>query len=154
MVRDRILTCFFYVSNSQARSLLICLRYKQAAAKGDVDAKYCLGLLHESLPEQAFHWYLQAAEAEFVLAQMRVADAYAFGRGTRKAPSESAKWYQRASACGHELAHYQLGMSYRDGSCGVSRNDQEAARLLLLAAQSGFPQAQAAVGKYAQFYFS
>ena len=54
--------------------------------------------------EEAFSWYLRAAEAGSGEAQLHVAKAYRFGIGVSKDDELASSWYQRAAESGNEEA--------------------------------------------------
>jgi len=123
----------------------------RAAARGDAEAQYYLGLLARSGqgmapdPEAAFTWFLAAAEQGNIAAQYAVAQAYARGEGTKPDPTEGLRWLEEAAGQGHIEAQFSLAQAY-DTSQGAAANAQAALRWYRRAAEAGLPLAQRILG--------
>ena len=67
---------------------------------------------------------------------------------------EALKWYEKAAKNGNAKAQYNMGEMYYngrqgvDGRQGVEKNERQAFRLLLLAAQQNFPEGQYLFGRF------
>jgi TPR repeat protein len=102
------------------------------AAGGDVQAWYCLGLMHEQGyggPQnicQAASCYRQAAEKGQIQAQYRLGSLYYHGQGVPRDLQQAAAWYQKAAAQGDSQAQAALGNMYLVGE-GVPRDVSMAA---------------------------
>lgn len=78
--------------------------YSRSAQRGNVDAQYDLGGMHElgfgtpKNPKNAFIAFKKAAELGHFQAMAKVAQYYEQGIGTKKDLAESAKWRSRASS--------------------------------------------------------
>jgi TPR repeat protein len=132
-------------SFAQAVALL-----ERAAARGFVTAMFDLGRLHEDgmvtgRPDAttAHRWYLQAAEAGSVDAQVAVATAYYLGRGAPEDAREAAHWYREAANRGNVGAQYLIASMYESG-LGVQRDLRIARYWYDAAARNGD---EAAAGK-------
>ena len=104
----------------------------RAAEAGFVTAIFGLGQLHElgqaGLPvdlSQAHSWYLRAAEAGSVDAQVAVATAFYLGRGAAKDAALAARWFRIAAQGGDIGAMYMVASMFEAGD-GVERDLREA----------------------------
>jgi uncharacterized protein len=117
------------------------LWYKRAAAKGQAEAKYNLGVMYEQgrgIPidyATSAKWYLSAAKDGHMLAQLNVANMYAKGAGTRQDDVAAAKWYEYAASQGEPTAQYNIGNRYARG-LGVPQNVVEAYKWYAIAERS------------------
>ena len=92
--------------------------------------------------ETAQEWFLKAYNAFFQMEQnakdpgywqYRIGKMHAMGYGAEQSDTEAAEWYEQAVEWRNPFAAYALGsMYYRDQ--GVAKDDDEAFRLLILAA--------------------
>lgn len=80
--------------------------------------------------EQAFIWYMKAAETGYGAAQNNLAGLYEFGLGVPRDLAKAVQWYQRAAQSGEPHAQHSLGVMYAKGR-GVEQ-DMEKARLWLI----------------------
>jgi TPR repeat protein len=101
---------------------------RRAADAGFVTAMFDLGRLHEDgtatdRPDLAgaHRWYLRAAEAGSVEAQVEAATAFYLGRGAPRDPMQAAHWYREAAKGGDVGAQYLIASMYEDG-LGVERD--------------------------------
>ena len=76
------------------------------------------------------------AEAQYHLALM-----YDTGNGVERNPKEAEKWYKLAVAQDHAGAQYYLAHMYSSNSSGIRRDDAQARKLLLAAAEQGHAEA-------------
>lgn len=109
--------------------------YRQAAHKGDNEAKYFLGELYEngygtSVDRyEAVHWYRRAAESGYTRAQFKLGQYYDEGKcGLTVDPTKAAEWYRRASNNGSFKASRRLAEMYEKG-IGVAKDAAEAVKL-------------------------
>jgi hypothetical protein len=78
-------------------------RYAAAAAGGDLNAAYRLGLAYRDgsgVPPDsatAVHWLLAAATGGHAQAEIAVAEMYAHGTGVTRDPGAAYKWFDRAA---------------------------------------------------------
>jgi len=79
------------------------------------------------------------------MAQYRLGDMYAEGKGVEQNDTTAMQWFQRAADHGIADAQYNVGASYAAG-LGVARNDAEAARWFRRAAEQGMAFAQLNLG--------
>ena len=110
------------------------IKYKIAGlyARGD-------GTVQDS--EQAFRWYLAAAENGHPHAAYCAAKAYESGNGTVQDEQSAVKWYQAAADGKDSYAMYALGKIYRDG-LGVEQDLETSFRYFYSAAELGHEYAQ------------
>ncbi len=85
------------------------------------------------------------AEQGVPVAQYRLGEMYAEGKGVAQSDSTAMQWFQRAADHGVANAQYDVGASYAAG-LGVARNDAEAAKWFRRAAEQGMAFAQLNLG--------
>jgi ectoine hydroxylase-related dioxygenase (phytanoyl-CoA dioxygenase family) len=130
--------------------------FRIAAAKGDVDAMFNLGLCYkngeqgvETDAATAFSWFQRAATAEIggdgqhghATAQCNLAACYYTGEGVSQNDVEAVRWFELAAAQGLAAAQHNLGFCYATGT-GVTLDNAKAAVLFQQAAAQGHPGAQ------------
>ena len=115
----------------------------RAAEAGFVTALFGLGQLHElgqaglRVDVAAAHrWYLRAAEAGSVDAQVAVATAFYLGRGAAKDAALAARWFRIAAQGGDIGAMYLVASMFETGD-GVERDLKEARYWYGVAARNG-----------------
>lgn len=87
-----------------------------AALAGDVHAQFYLANRYKAgqgVPQdinQAFAWYLKAAEKGAAPAQLNVGQMYAQGRGVNRDMAQAKLWLQRAAKQGDNRASYNLAL--------------------------------------------
>ena len=91
--------------------------------------------------EQAFQWYMAAAENGHPHAAYCVAKAYESGNGTVQNDRSAISWYERAASQKDSYAMYALGKIYRDG-IGVEQNSEISFRYFYSAAELRHEYAQ------------
>lgn len=111
----------------------IPLLRKAAADKDDFWAADTLGHLYqaglgvEPSPQQAFQWYLQAAEAGDRSAQRQVANAYLNGWGVAANPQRAAFWFRQGLMVPQVVnADFWLGKTYAAGKLMPKNMDKAA----------------------------
>ncbi len=116
---------------------------ERAARAGFVTAMVQLARLHEDgtatgRPDlvAAHRWYVIAAEAGSVDAQVEAATGYYLGRGTARDLPRAAHWYREAAKAGDVGAMYLLASMYETG-LGVTCDLRLALYWYALAADSG-----------------
>lgn len=115
----------------------------RAAEAGFVTAIFGLAQLHElgqaglrvDLVE-AHRWYLRAAQAGSVDAQVATATAFYLGRGAAKDAVQSARWFRIAAQGGDVGAQYLIASMFESGD-GVERDLKEARYWYGVAARNG-----------------
>lgn len=122
-----------------------------AAARGDKEAQYYLGLLTrngDGVPKDetaALNWFLAAAEQQHVEAQYALSQAYSEGQGTPKNTAKALKWLQEAASSGHRDAQFFLALALESGQ-GVVQNIPQALSWYRRAAEQGHPLSQRLLG--------
>ena len=81
------------------------------------------------------------AEAANALGELQVA-----GRGTKAAPAEAVKWFQKAADAGSSAAQFNLARLLFMGAEGVAKDEEKARFLLRTSAEAGYAPAQAQLG--------
>lgn len=127
-----------------------------AAARGDREAQYYMGLLTSAGDgvakdeAAAVNWFLAAAEKEHVEAQYALSRAYSKGAGVAANPEKTLLWLTRAAENGHAEAQFYLANAHDTGQ-GAVRSAGEALRWYRRAAEQGHIMAQRMLGtKYMQ----
>jgi hypothetical protein len=125
---------------------------KAQAESGDRDAQLELGWMYQrgdvGVPqsqEQAFAWWLKAAEKGQPYAQFNVAVAYERGQGVAQNYSEATNWYSRTSPPMDSLSLFNLGQLYFSGR-GVVKDYEKATALWKEARQRGYTLAKNELG--------
>ena len=95
--------------------------------------------------EEAFKWYLKAAEQGHPDAQDRLAKCYYKGDGVAKDMKKAAAWFLKAAEQGQLQAMSNIGSCYLYGD-GVERNEAEAVKWFRKASERGFAPAQCNLG--------
>lgn len=93
----------------------------------------------------ALQVYQQAAEKNYVIAQLVVGVCYESGNGIKQNLSMAAEWYQKAAEQNYAPAQLKLGSCYDKGE-GVKKNPQTAVEWYRKAAEQNYAQAQCALG--------
>jgi TPR repeat protein len=132
-------------------------RWQPAAAAGDADAQYLLGLaydLGQGVPRDALaaaKWYGSAAAQDHAPAQNNLALLYARGDGVTQSPQLAAFWFGRAADGGYRPAADNLAYVQPHGeamrsyamACATAASDPASATVWLeRAAALGHPEAQ------------
>lgn len=123
----------------------------RAAARGDAEGQYYLGLLHRSGRgvekdlEKAFNWLLASAEQGFVESQYELARAYSRGEGTPQSNTDAERWLTEAASSGHVQAQFFLATALDLGR-GVAQDHKAALGWFRRAAEAGHVVAQRELG--------
>ena len=118
--------------------------YREAAARGYVQAKYHLSLIEKrGWPEfhsQEVKWLKEDAEAGIVEAQHALGAYHRSGRGVKLSASEAAKWWKLSARRGYATSQARLALLYSKGD-GVPRDEARAYAWMNLAAANLLPSA-------------
>ena len=104
------------VANASSYDAMHLATLQAAALAGDVHAQFFLANRYKSgqgVPQdvnQAFAWYLKAAERGAAPAQLNVGQMYAQGRGVNRDLAQAKQWLQRAAKQGDNRASYNLAL--------------------------------------------
>ena len=93
-------------------------------------------LTSEDIENTRYH-----AESGNEEAQYHLGLIYDTGSGVERSPKDAEKWYKRAANQGNVDATYYLSLLYSSQNSGIRRDEKEAHRLLLAAAEQGHPEA-------------
>lgn len=96
--------------------------------------------------EEAFRWYMKAANTGSAEGQYIVAVHYSNGDGVAKDDNAARDWYVKAANNGHTTAMYILGQGYEFGQKGCPKDNAQALQWYLKAAKRGHSGAQKEVG--------
>jgi TPR repeat protein len=110
-------------------------RLRPLAEKGDPNAQFLLGMLHDAgkgVPQDsaaAASWYRRAAEQDHLLAQLYLGALFYTGQGVRQDHAQAARWFQAPADGGNDQAQFYLGSMYATGS-GVEKDESRAIQWL------------------------
>ena len=90
--------------------------------------------------EQAFSFYMKAAELGHQEAQTSVGDLYQLGRGVKKQPEEAVKWWRKAADAGHAKAQFNVAVACYNKQ--TVRSVEEAVDYFHMAADQDYGPAQ------------
>jgi serine/threonine-protein kinase len=125
--------------------------YRRAAAGGDGQAAYHLGLMlagttgDQARDRDATRLLRQAAVADVVAAWPVLAERYEQGIGTDRNDSEAAFWYRKAAEQGNRAAQFNLAVMFTRGR-GLKKDERQAAQWFEQAATQGHVAAQYELG--------
>jgi TPR repeat protein len=102
-------------------------------------------LLADEFPRTA-RYFSQALGDSDADALVATGEAFAAGHGVDRDPEMASEWFRRALRFRHPRAQTLLGLAYLNGD-GVERNREEGLRLLKLAADQGYADAQFALAQ-------
>ena len=100
--------------------------YGLAAAQGNVDAQYRLGVMYESAVgvaadlSRAAAWYEKAAGQGNASAALNLGQLYARGEGVKKSNRRALEWIKKAAEAGNKNAMELLAQSYENGWLGLN----------------------------------
>jgi len=94
---------------------------------------------------KAVEMWRALAEQGVPVAQYRLGQMYAEGKGVARSDTAAMQWFKRAADQGLANAQYDIGASYAAG-LGVTRDDVEAAKWFRRAAEQGMVFAQLNLG--------
>jgi uncharacterized protein len=139
-------------------------RYQKAAAQGNADAQYALGLCYAapglwnagvSMPDcantvpkddaKADEWLQKAAAQGLASAQYSLGQRYRLGEGVAKDAAKAFEWTKRAAVQGMPNAQAWLGVAYQGGD-GIAADVAKAAEWYQKAAAQGYMPAQFMLG--------
>jgi hypothetical protein len=111
---------------------------REAADAGFVPAQATMGVLCAAVgrPDEAVHWWRQAAERGDAEAQFNLAQALATGRGAPADAKAAFDWFLRAAESGLVVAQARLGILYATGE-GVAADPIEAHKWFFVARLAG-----------------
>ena len=93
----------------------------------------------------AFETWRPLAEKGDPVAQYRLGNLYADGKGVAKSDTAAMLWFLSSAKQGNADAQYNVGASYAEG-LGVAKSEDEAAKWFRRAADQGMPIAQINIG--------
>lgn len=106
-------SCFTFMAWGQDSELI------RKAESGDAEAQNELGHLYsvggDGFPEneeEAFKWYLKAAEQGHANAQHQIGWRYLYGRGVSKDLTKAELWFLKCAAQGKDISYTYLGTIY------------------------------------------
>lgn len=103
------------------------VKFKPAAAAGDADAQYYLGVMLQqgwgviADTDAAVRWFESAARQGHMKAQHNLAQLLQRGIRGERDPAQAIEWYRRAANQGSAKSAQQLGLAYYRGD-GVERD--------------------------------
>lgn len=83
------------------------------------------GFETEENQEEAFKWYMKAAELGNLPAIFSVGNLYFYGSGVEKNPEEGFKWFMKSAEAGFAVGQYRVAELLYEGRC--CEQDKEAA---------------------------
>jgi TPR repeat protein len=123
--------------------------WKKAAAQGNPEAEYELGIAHhEGLgglaksDKKALEWFRKAAEHGEPRAELNVGIAYYNGIGVEKDVTEAMKWFQLAARDDIAQAQYILAAGYYKGVGGLPMDRAKAYIWMKQAVENGSKDAK------------
>lgn len=125
--------------------------YARAAALGDPNAMYNLGVLNEggggapARPRTALSWFLKSAEAGSARGAFAAGEYYLDGYGARVDVAKGVLMLQRAIEMGSPEAMNSLGHLHAKGR-GVPRDEAKALRLYTAAANNDLAAGMSSLG--------
>ncbi|HRD49157.1 MAG: sel1 repeat family protein [Candidatus Competibacter sp.] len=99
--------------------------------------------------QEAFKWYLKAANQGYAPAQVNLGALYAEGHGVPQDFQEALAWYHKAAGQGYALAQFNLGVMCIAGQGGISKDHMMAYVWFSRAAMQGDEDARQAQKKIA-----
>ena len=136
----------------QALQSSILFPYLEDAKKGDVDAKYQVGILYvegKHVPKdvnEGIRWLQDAAKSDHAMAQLKLGEIYLNGLPqVDKDYVIAVNWLQKAADTGNPDAQYNLGNMYKKG-LGVDKSNAKAVKWFRLAAKQGHVKARKQLG--------
>lgn len=114
------------------------------AESGDAECQYSMGLelavfstgwREKKESQEAFSWFLKAAEQGYTEAENQVGECYRDGHGVEPDMSEAVRWFEKAAGQNNPRALFNLGFYYYAGN-GVRRDWKKARDLLERAAKA------------------
>ena len=125
---------------------------RQLAEDGDTRAMCDYGKLFDTTgapvtqnPEEAFKWYLKAAEYGDDRGQFFVGESYYNGKLVERDYVQACKWFTLSAEKGYAIAQYYLGHMYYKGN-GVPIDQKEAMRWFKLSVDRECNEARVTLG--------
>ena len=125
---------------------------RKAAERGRAKSQHNLGVFYreglggvEQSMEEALKWFHKGAQGGNVSSNICIGYAYENGSGVQKDGKRALEYYRKA-AHDHPIAMNNLGLAYKNGTCGVERNFEEGLRWIKRAANMGNVSAQMTLG--------
>lgn len=117
------------------------------AKNGNKEAQYEIGKYYHKKQsyQEAYQWYLLAAEQGEVRAQNNLGVLFDDGDFVLQNKQEAVKWYKLAADQGYATAQNNLGVMYAIGE-GVEQDDAEAIKWYKLAADQDYAESQYNLG--------
>lgn len=147
-VADYYLGRLYLYGYGQLKNTELAMRYfLNSAQKGYLPAVQFMAkynLMHDKNPEQAVHWYKQAANEGDINAQLFLSAAYLYGLGVKKNIDVASHYYIDAAKSGNALAQYALGEHFLDSRNAGNR--KLGVIWLAKSAASGNPKALTKLG--------
>jgi exopolysaccharide/PEP-CTERM locus tyrosine autokinase len=125
--------------------------HRGAAAQGDADSQYQLGVAYaagagvEQNLEDAFRWFVKAAGHDQSDAQYRLGLAYEQGLGVAIDLEKAKTWFNNSAELGNAEAQFTLALIYLLGK-GVAKDAVKGAEYMRKAADQGSVKAQFNLG--------
>lgn len=138
-------TVLFACGDSYYRDEKIADRI-ELAESGDAVEQYQLGLENKYDDQTAIKWFRKSGQQGYAPAQLKIGEAYEFGKGAPEGDVEAAAyWYEKAAHQGNARAQTRLGSLYEKGA-GVARDQAKAIELYTRAANQQYPPAMFNLG--------
>lgn len=131
------------------------LQWAQTVEKDSPRARYLIGELYaegsgvKQNDQQAFSWYLKAAEQAYPESQYKTAHYYEFGRGVSQDSQRAIEWYRRAALNSNVAAQHALGEILLQ-SKNVPASAEQGQHWLVQAARAGSAQSSVLLGRWHQ----
>jgi len=118
--RDLLADC---ENHYRATSYLVAIKTCQKAAElGVAEAQWLLANIYQydltgqgADPQQAFYWFLQAAQSGWTDAQTIVGEAFLYGDGVEEDFDQAYSWLIKAADYGDPYAEFTLGYMFLSG---------------------------------------
>lgn len=123
--------------------LIVAISPMQAMEKIPLEeVRHAVRVLKDIDTDQTKQWAISllrdAAERDTLAYAMNTLGlAYMAGAGVEKDSIQAVAWLERAAANGFSDAYHNLGMMYKDGSCGVRQDFDKAYSLFMKGAENG-----------------
>ncbi|EGB06480.1 hypothetical protein AURANDRAFT_29118, partial [Aureococcus anophagefferens] len=113
--------------------------YRMGADRGDAVAQNNVAflLVSEKKFEEAFRYFVLAADQGLTSAENNLGMCYRRGEGTEKKFEEAFRYYALAADQGYTDAEHSLGYAYRRGLYGLVESDKKAAKIYRRAVELG-----------------
>lgn len=134
------------------------LNFMEEAEKGNPEKQYLVGnAFYKGIEgakrdyDEAFKWFMRAANKGSSSAYVALADMYKCGHSVKKDYAEAVKWYRKAAEAGNSEGQEMLGDMYYYGE-GVEQSYLEAEKWYRKATEETL-MPELAAGKLARLYF-